>query len=544
MVFNNTNISDFIEPLTKNNVFWLILAIATLVGGFGYIYDKLQQRKKPDVISKISSDVLKIKNIQQALNEKMHSNTKSLEDIDIPSISKQINIDYDKTVFIKLKKDAPKSPLELIKENPKDDTKDDNILPFLGIITKFEIMGEQIKYVENGNWVGLYPNTWAEREAQLIGLHILKEIKPKIQKFTDMYDAGCAYFGQYKALMALKEEDGKFFDEKLRYFAQDFIPEWEDKLKIKSGTFFENPLPLVSFNNNQKITLVSCTQTFHFMEGYPLSIYASLYSFNKLLEKDGYCYITVPEKENQPGMLDLLEKSAIDAGFIKVDSGKYRLIHTLKKEPLNVTTFLYLIVQKRDKINDKDWVNLIKASLFRAGYRGKKEYIINGEYQITDEILDIEKYIKYIFKEKNTNLRTFRYALDVIKNDRKVKCPDDKKCRKNIKKLIKEIHELIIDIKENENNKEINFEKLQSKCALYFYYLVAFYVSTENNLNDIYGKVKTFIVESKDSRVKIDDLTPEQVARLLRHFFELCRYENIDIREVFDNLDFSKDSST
>ncbi len=48
MVFNNTNISDFIYPLTRNNVFWLILAIATLVGGVaavGYFIEKWQQRK-------------------------------------------------------------------------------------------------------------------------------------------------------------------------------------------------------------------------------------------------------------------------------------------------------------------------------------------------------------------------------------------------------------------------------------------------------------------------------------------------------------------
>jgi hypothetical protein len=54
MVFNN--ISDFIDPLTRNSVVWPILAIATLIGGIaavGYFIDKWQQRKKPGFFTKV-----------------------------------------------------------------------------------------------------------------------------------------------------------------------------------------------------------------------------------------------------------------------------------------------------------------------------------------------------------------------------------------------------------------------------------------------------------------------------------------------------------
>jgi tetratricopeptide (TPR) repeat protein len=50
MVFINTNISDIIDSLPRNNVIWLILAIATLIGGFGNVFDKWQQRNNVPVI--------------------------------------------------------------------------------------------------------------------------------------------------------------------------------------------------------------------------------------------------------------------------------------------------------------------------------------------------------------------------------------------------------------------------------------------------------------------------------------------------------------
>jgi hypothetical protein len=55
---NYTTISDFIDPLTRNNVFWFVLSIATLLGGLaaiGYFIEKWMQRKKPDISLKIKT---------------------------------------------------------------------------------------------------------------------------------------------------------------------------------------------------------------------------------------------------------------------------------------------------------------------------------------------------------------------------------------------------------------------------------------------------------------------------------------------------------
>lgn len=68
--FNNTTISDFIDPLTRNNVFWFILAIATLVGGIaaiGYFIEKWQQLK---IKKKLKNYNEKLKLAQDAFHNK------------------------------------------------------------------------------------------------------------------------------------------------------------------------------------------------------------------------------------------------------------------------------------------------------------------------------------------------------------------------------------------------------------------------------------------------------------------------------------------
>ena len=44
---------------------------------------------------------------------------------------------------------------------------------------------------------------------------------------------------------------------------------------------------------------------------------------------------------------------------------------------------------------------------------------------------------------------------------------------------------------------------------------------------------------NKDIRVRIDQMRDEDVARLIKHLFELCQYEHIDIRKEFDKFNFS-----
>jgi len=467
-----------------------------------------------------NSDLNKYHGIKMTNEDKRETELKKSPIMDILADSTKAN-------FISIKRDTPKSPLEIIKQTPKED----EVLPMLANMTKFDSIDVQIKYARQGHWIDIYSDSWAEREVQLIGFHLLEEIERIIDRFTDLYDAGCANFGQFKALMALKQRNENIIDKDFKYFAQDYIPEWEQKFHIENGMFFPIPLPSIS-TDQDLVTLVSCTHTLHFMERFPIAIYSSIFSFNKLLKKNGYCYITVPEKDNQPGMLDLLEKAAIDAGFIIIKSGKKRLIHKLKEKPFNVTTFLYLIIQKQNEIVDSKWKELLKASFFRAGYKAPEQFRIDEESEINNNIIILEEYLNEIFNERNPFLRTFLFALDTINNECKGKIPNVEKCKKNIKKQIDTLHDLIID------TQVINREaKLQSECGCYFYWLVEFYTNKGTTLkvivNSIYPIVKQVFNDAEDIRVH-DNLTNKEVARLLKHLFETCQYENIDIKEAFN----------
>ena len=458
-----------------------------------------------------------------------------LEDItrQLPTI--RILKDLARAKFCPLKRFEVKSPLELIKEMPKRD----KVLPAMSQLSKIGSIPKQIEFAKQSKYADIYSDSWAERELQLIGLYLIKRLTNHIDKFTDMYDVGCANCGQYMTLITLGQLDNAKVSSKFKYYGQDFNPDWRQRFNVKDGVFFLESLPLVQLET--KHTLVTCTHTIHYLEHNPIAMYTSLFSFNKLLIFNGYCYITIPEKATQPGMLDLLEKAAFDAGFKIIESGKHRLIHKLVEEPYNITTFLYLIIQKIEEVDHNEWEHLIGVSFFRARHREiSKKYSINKEGDIKEDVRLLERDIGKILRERASFLRTFRYALDVVNTKWKGKTPEVEECRENIKNLIREIHELIVDTKATSRK-----DRLQSKCACYFYWLTGFYVSSYSGLNlekivhTIYPTVKGVLNSSEDIRVHIEDLTDEQVARLIRHLFELCQDENIDIREAFGKVDFS-----
>lgn len=483
-----------------------------------------------EVVLESVTDVI----LQSFRNDLKKSDIETLENI-IQSPITRVLTNYAAAKFNPLGRFEVRSPLELIKEIPKRD----KVLPLMAQMTKFDSIPEQIAFAKRNKYADIYSDSWAEQELELIGFSLLRKLENRIDKFTDMYDAGCANCGQYKALITLRQLNEAKVSSEFKYYAQDFNPDWKLRFNVKDGEFFLMPLPLVALG--QKYTLVSCTHTLHYSEKNPIAIYTSLFSFNKLLKDNGYCYITVPEKETQPGMLDLLEKAAIDAEFEIIESGKHRLIHRLIEEPYNITTFLYLIIQKRKEIDHSEWEHLIGASFFRAKHKEVSEqYGVNREGDIKENIRLLEIDLREILNEKDPYLRTFRHALDVVNNRWKGKIPEVEECRKNIRSTIKEIHKLIIDT--NVANREA---QLQSKSACYFYWLAGFYVSSYNGLDlrqivfHIYPMVKQILNSSEDIRVHIEDLTNEQVARLLKHLFEFCQHENIDIREAFEKGDFS-----
>jgi len=489
-------------------------------------------------------EVVKESIADHILNAVRKGNLNNLNDTDIETLEKirqlptvKVLTDFTNAKFYPLKMFEVKSPLELIKETPYKD----RVLPAMSQLSKFDNILEQINFAKQTNYADIYSDSWAERELQLVGFFLLRKLANHIDKFTDMYDAGCANCGQYRSLITLRQVDEEKVSSEFKYYGQDFNPDWEQKFNVKDGKFFLKPLPLVELDLAQKHTLVCCTHTIHYLEQNPLAMYTSLFSFNNLLRPNGYCFITVPEKATQPGMLNLLEKAAIDAGFEIIESGKHRLIHRLIEEPYNITTFLYLIIQKREEVDYGKWQHLLGASFFRAKHKKiSEQFNINREGDIKEDVRLLEIDLREILKERASCLRTFRYALDVVNNSWKGKIPEVEECRKNIQSTIREIHELIVDT--NAPNRKA---RLQSKCGCYLYWLAGFYVSSYNGLDlrqivfYIYPMVKRILDSSEDIRVHIEDLTDEQVARLFRHLFELCQDEDINMREALEKGDFT-----
>lgn len=442
--------------------------------------------------------------------------------------------------FFPLHRFDPKTPLEMIKQNLVGD----KVLPIMAELTRINNIDDQIKYVREQNYAEIYKDSWAEHELQLIGLHVLDildlkkklDLKNKDVGSKNIYDAGCANCGQFISLMAYLKRAEINQKRLFKYFAQDFNPDWENKFKVNDGRFILKPLPLIDESMKNLCDIICCTHALHYLGNTPLAIYSSFFSFNYLLKRNGYCYVTVPEKTSLPGILDLLEKSAKDTGFTIIESGKRRLIHTLTEEPHNITTFFFLIIQKTtDGIDQEKWKKLIGSSFYAL-----KNTEISNKYGIHDfgdidpDIRKLKKELSNIIKVKDRYVRVFRYALDAVQNNWEGNTPNVRVCSENIKDHILKIHRLMTgNIEQN-----IRRDKLQKECASYFYWLVGFFISYNNSeVNQEHiDLLKSTLDSNKDIRVDINNLDDEQVSRLIKHLFEICQYETIDILSAFDSL--------
>ena len=105
-------------------------------------------------------------------------------------------------------------------------------------------------------------------------------------------------------------------------------------------------------------------------------------------------------------------------------------------------------------------------------------------------------------------------------------------CTNEISKSIDKIHHIMVETPNS---------TLESECAIYFYHLIAFYVSyfegadLERIVKDIYPSFNQVMKSSKDIRVHLNNLSIEQVGRLLKHLFQICNCEKINLRKAFDD---------
>jgi hypothetical protein len=446
--------------------------------------------------------------------------------------TKDVLVRYVESEFRKLKREEPRSPLELTKEIPHKD----NILSLLARVPGISTIPDQIDYLRKSHYVEFYSNSWAEQEAELIGRWMLTGLTSHVDSFKDMYDAGCANFGQYKAIMTMERNIAAPF----HYYAQDFNPDWEERFKIRDGKFYLMTLPQVP---DITCGLVACTQTLHFLAQHPIAVYTTVLSFNNILTINGLCYITVPEKESQPGMLDLLERAAVDGHFHIIESGRCRLLHRLTNESSqNITTFLYLVLRKENNVDADRWRHLIGTSFFRSGYKeGAEIYGVTNEADIPDYIRLLEMDLQDIFVEQSWSMQTFRHALEVVFG--KHALASSKKRREDyeheIRSSIDTIHKILVDSSRHSADQH---RRLSEEAARYLVSLVGWYVvrypgcgivEIVHNVCPIVGHV---LRTPMDIRVRLHELSSEQIARLIKHLFELCQFTNIDIRKSLDSL--------
>ncbi|MDR7665331.1 SIR2 family protein [Methanosarcina sp. Z-7115] len=457
----------------------------------------------------------------------------------------ELNVDYGNARFHSIGRFEPKTPMELFKQNEKEGitSKNSNLLQLIADISGKKYFQEQIDLAQKEGYADLYSNSWVDRELQIIGLHLLYKLfknsqeEMRKEKFVlnNMYDAGCSNWGQYKALLAFREWERIPLSDNFKYHAQDFNPQWHESTPKENCIFYQINLPHFEKSLEDKCDLVCCAHSLHYLGKNPLAIYSSFFSFNRLLHSDGYCYVTVPEKNSLPGMPDLLEMAARDAGFEIKDKGKKRLVHRLDETPHNITTFYYLILKKERPVDFSRSNRLIGASLFKGkALENAKDYGITEAESIRDISPAFEDSLKSIINTENINVRTFKCALEVVMYEEK----------KNIininewKKYVDRIQCLIMSLGSSRiYSIEIKY-KLQKACSDYLRWLLRYLISTDDDNSYKTKKIIEYLNSPtenlKDIRVNTDELSCEHIARLIKHLFELCLYERINILRDFE----------
>lgn len=513
--------------------------------------------------------------INEFLNELLKQVKKYCEETGIvledKSGVRELNTTYGDSRFYSVGRFEPKTPKELLKQSLNEDvtSKESELLQLMADIAGKSTFKEQINRALNDGYADMYSNSWLDRESQIIGLHLLyklfKNLRKEMQEenfvLSNMYDAGCSNCGQYKALLAFKEWDTIPLSDNFKYYAQDFNPDWYKSVPKQNGIFYQMSLPHFEKSLEGKCNLVCCTQALHYLGKNPLAIYSSFFSFNRLLHSNGYCYITVPEKTSLPGMPDLMDKAARSAGFEIKYKGKKRLVQKLGEKPHNITTFYYLILKKKQDIEPPVSDYLIHLSLLRGhDFENARKYKII-ENESTREIRSpaFEDNLNSIINTDNLSVRIFRYALEVVRYEgvkelkslsewEKIKSMGElsidkwgvDEWKKIINECVESIQCLIMSRGSSRTYSVERKYKLQGACSEYLRWLLRYLIITDSN--DSY-KVKNVIeylnstTESlKDIRVNISRLDWKQIARLTKHLFELCLYEDIDVLRNFEGV--------
>lgn len=495
--------------------------------------DKLNEADQNEVLVEICKKIREISDDRRVVRLTELHNSRQLGtesyDVHVERILRELALHC---VFSPMKTGFARSPLEMIKEAARPD----DLTAIMAQIPPITSLEEQIRFVREEHFADKYADSWVDKEVQIIGARVLQDIETYLTTSPRVYDIGCGNRGQYKAILSLL---GKPFAQKGEYWGQDYNEDWYSFFKVRNGRFVNKPLPDVA---GADFDLVTCAHVLQDMTSNLIAIYTSFFSFNKLLKENGVCYITVPYKDSQPGILDVLETAARGAQFNVLARGHFRLVITdvvERHDPLGITTFSYITLTKKRDIDSLFWQNLLGASFFRwEDHDLGKKYGVRGEGDIEEDVLLIERDLKEVLVERNHSVRRFRWIINRLFECRKlwqeaILRRSGRDVAAKIRKHIHKLHDVFI-------NPHTNSMELEGACAKYLSWLLLWLFNNCQPLNKqtILSTINPIVEENlrapRDIRVHIDDLSKDHVARLIRHLFELCEAEGINIKHAFN----------
>ncbi len=428
-----------------------------------------------------------------------------------------------------LDRGGPRLPVEFIKESDDNQTE---ILTVLAELARLATIPQQLDLARSRGFANLYASSDAQAESQLIALHVLRDLEHNDdllfeRQAINVFDAGCADGGLISVLRCLPR--GNF-----AYSGQDNNAEWQSYFVGDPGGFHSLSLPEL---RTTTVDLVCCINTLHLFARNPLLIAASMTNFNTVLSVGGLCVVVAPEKDAQPGMLEVLEEVARRGHFNIERAARVRLSHRLYKEvPKNTTTYITLICRKTGDVNREELANLLGASLYRADLLDRaKDYRVSLEGDISREVQVLENGLKDLLVDEYPHVRFLRYALQVVQ-ERASTAPSSASSLPELAERIKSANLRLSGLCATGRKPGTEVAAAEYLTALLHWYTIYLSgVSPDELIERVLSYFRTaFRRSNPEVRIKIEDLAADHTAKLVRNLCELCYQLGVDLRAAFD----------
>ncbi len=433
-----------------------------------------------------------------------------------------------------LLRSSPRLPAELIKESSDDQGE---LLRLLADLARTPTIPQQLQLARERRFASLYPASAAECESQLFALSILEEMfeDHAVPRGADgkirVYDAGCAD-GGLRTVLAGLEDTGDHLT--FSYLGQDINSEWIAYFADRPDCFIELSLPAV--RSTESVDLVCCVNTLHLFATNPLLVVSTLQSFNTVLVEDGVCLVIVPEKEAQPGMLEMLGEAMDRAQFQPLSGSRFRITHNLHANiARNAATYLAVIGRKTGIVASPDIERLRGAAFHRAGVLREAAALgVTRGDDIPSDVRALELGLLELAAEEIGHLRFLRTSL-----------LDVGRCQLgsgSLEERAGEIREANLALSRACLEEEPE-DRLEEEAARYLTALLKWFcayfpgISHEDLATRVLSQVRGLLQQTNpEARIRLDNLNPEQVAKLVRNLFEVCDYFRLDLQSAFDEV--------